>query len=292
MARGVCVYIALVFACTPASALAHQPVKLTANFDPDALGANTTITVGFRIPDTHGAPPPPLDYVALTLPSGIGIAAMTLGLSTCNAHTLYELGVAGCSPNSIMGKGVAEVEVPLGPSIVRESVFVTALMGPPTANATVILFDAVGVSPLAAEVMFPGTLESSAGNPLSLELNVQVPLVAGVPGGPDVSVTAFSSTIGPRGLRYVARAHGSHIEYVPVGLSVPTTCRRPGFVFQGIFGFADGSQTTATSVVPCPRVRRVLRKKGRDVKVEARRRGSSFGHHVSNLRRYRHDHTR
>jgi hypothetical protein len=243
----------LMLACIPGSALAHQPVRLMANFDPNSLGADTTISVGFRIPDTHGHPPPPLDHVTLTLPSGIGIAAMTLGLSTCSTNTLYEFGVAGCSPNSLMGRGVAHVEVPFGASIVREEVLVTAMMGSPSANSTTILFNAEGFSPLAAQVIFPGTLKSSASDPLGLELNVQVPLVSGVSGGPDVSVSEFNSTIGPQGLRYVARARGRHVEYVPVGLSVPTRCRRPGFVFRGTFGFADGSKTTVTSIVPCPR---------------------------------------
>jgi hypothetical protein len=154
----------------------------------------------------------------------------------------------------VMGSGVGEVEVPFASQVLRETIFVTAVMGPPSAStsSTVVLFNAEGVTPVSAQVVFPSTLQSAADEPRSLELDVQVPLVPSWPEGPDVSVTEFESTIGPRGLRYVARTRGKRIEYVPVGLSVPTSCQPPGFVFRGTFGFTDGSQTTTTGVVPCP----------------------------------------
>ena len=133
-------------------------------------------------------------------------------------------------------------------------------MGPPGPTSTVILFDAEGRSPVAAQEFFAGTLQSAAADAHSLELNVEVPLLPAVLGGPYISVSNFNSSIGPRGLRYVERIRHHRITYVPTGLTVPPTCRPPGFVFAATFGFADGSQTTAKSIVPCPRERRRRRR--------------------------------
>lgn len=114
MRRALGVAVAVLVGCVPATAHAGQPVKLVAHFEPDVLGASTTIKVGFRLPNVDGNPPLPLDHVRLLLPNGIGIAAMTLGLATCTETRLEDFGPEGCSPNSVMGRGVAGVEVPIG----------------------------------------------------------------------------------------------------------------------------------------------------------------------------------
>jgi hypothetical protein len=185
---------------------------------------------------------------------------MTLGLATCNAETLFDYGPGGCSPNAVMGTGIARVELPFGSVVLRETAYVTAVMGPPAGNTTVILFYAEGNSPVAAQVVFPDALQS-ASMPFGILLDVTVPLISTVPGGPDVAVTDFWSTIGPSGIRYVKRVHGKVTTYTPAGLSVPTVCPRTGFTFRGAFAFADGSRVTATSTVPCPDTMRSSRHK-------------------------------
>ena len=88
------------------------------------------------------------------------------------------------------------------------------------------------------------------------QLAIAVPLVASVPGGPDVSIVSVTSTIGPRHLTYYRHVHGRLVPFKPRGVSVPERCPPGGFPFAADFTFQDGSRTSATTTVPCPAQRR------------------------------------
>ena len=87
-------------------------------------------------------------------------------------------------------------------------------------------------------------------------LQTIVPLVASVPGGPDVSILAVNATIGPSHLTYYRHAHGRRVAFRPRGVSVPEHCPHGGFPFAADFTFQDGSATSAHAIVPCPARRR------------------------------------
>jgi hypothetical protein len=92
-----------------------------------------------------------------------------------------------------------------------------------------------------------------SGSPeFSSSLNTSVPIVTTWPGGPYVSVTSFSSTIGPRGLTYLRHVRGAYVPFHPKGISVPSRCPVGGFPFLATLSFLDGSSVTARHSVPCP----------------------------------------
>jgi hypothetical protein len=246
------VTVALLLLLLPAGALAvSERATLDASFTPDRLAAPTTITFGFHLATSEGAAPPPLTGVDLRMPAGMNYTTTTLGLATCQPASLAAKGLAGCPTNSRLGYGSANVEVPFGTGAGHEIPEVQAISGPsPNGNLTV-LFYANGLYPVYAQLAFSGEVLPDNGR-FGSQLATVVPLIASVPGGPDVSVLSVTSTIGPSRLTYYKHVHGRRVSFRPRGVSVPERCPRGGFPFAAEFTFLDGSHTSAQTTVPCP----------------------------------------
>lgn len=236
----------------PLGAGAQETARLHASFVPDRLGASTTIGFGFSIAGAGGGIPSPLQSLSLRLPPGIDFLSTTLGLAICQPAALIRFGLAGCPPDSLLGHGSAEVEVPFGETSGREIPDIEAVMGPPHGQNIVVLFYADGREPVDAQIVFQGELIAGS-ETLGGSLDAAVPLIPSVAGGPPVSIVSVSATIGPAGLTYYERVHGHTISFHPRGVSVPARCPRGGFRFSAVFGFQDGTSTVAHSAVPCPR---------------------------------------
>jgi hypothetical protein len=234
----------------PALAQASETVTLSTGFTPDKLGASTTMEFGFKIAATEGAVPSPLIDLDLHLPAGMELSSSTLGQVTCHSEALIAEGVSGCPPNSLMGRGTALVEVPTSYPL-RETATVAAFMGPSENNHTVVLFYTEGVTPIAAQFVFPGQLLPDSGV-YGGRLDTAIPLIPSVPGAPDVAVVRFQSTIGPSHVVYYAHHHGRAVPFRPQGIAIPTKCPPGGFPISADFSFLDGSHITARRPIPCP----------------------------------------
>jgi hypothetical protein len=245
----------LVCCALPGTAGAAETATLHTSFSPDKLGASTTIGFGFQIANSDGGLPSPLTSLSLKLPAGIDYVSTTLGLAICQPANLLARGLAGCPANSRLGFGSAFVEVPFGEGSGREIPNLQALMGPPHDGNLVVLFYANGQEPVYAQIVFQGELVSGS-ETLGGSLNAAIPLIPSVPNGPPVSIVRVQSTIGPSHLTYYTHSHGKTVAFHPQGVSVPPSCPKGGFPFSATFGFADGTSTVATSVVPCPPPRR------------------------------------
>jgi hypothetical protein len=250
------VLLLLLCSCFPGSASATtEKATLHAGFSPNRLGASTTISFGFHVQTTEGLAPPPMTSLDLHMPAGINYTTTTLGLAICQPAVLQAKGLAGCSPNSRLGYGSALVEVPFGVGSGHEIPEIQALMGPPNNGNLVVLFYANGVTPVFAQLVFTGEVLPASGA-FGSRLFTEVPPIASVSGGPDVSIVSVQSTIGPSHLTYYRHRHGHLVAFRPEGVSVPEHCPRGGFPFSADFGFQDGSRTTANTTVPCPPRRR------------------------------------
>jgi len=236
----------------PAHAQPAQTVELKASFNPNRLGARTTIEFGFQVHSTiPRRAPAPVTEVDLHLPAGLGLATSTLGLANCEPQALIVGGVTGCPANARIGFGSAIVAVPAESEPVEEEGSLTALVGPPNSEQLEVLFYAEGHSPVFAQLVFPGRLLED-NPPFSGRLDTAIPLIPTWPGGPDVSVTRMTSTIGPRGLTYYRHVHGKIVPFHPRGIAVPKRCPHRGFPFRVDITFMDGTHQTATSTVACP----------------------------------------
>ncbi len=254
-ARGLLAIVTLLCAAVgaslSASALAFSRVALSTKFEPDKLGANTTIDLGFDIKTPTGETPSPLVAVDFRLPAGVVATSSTLGLATCTPSTLLEHGVRGCSPESLMGRGNALVGVPIGPAILYERISMTVLMAPLVENHTALSFYAAGTSPVIAQLVFPGLLLGDSG-PFGARLETRIPPIPGLPGAPDVALVHMQASIGSKGLTYYKRVHGTTVAYVPEGYIVPPQCPAGGFPFAASLTFANGATVIATRTAPCP----------------------------------------
>lgn len=238
-----------------ASARASQVTEqatLHASFTPDRLEASTTIAFGFHVQTTTGLAPPPMTSVVLHMPAGMNYTLTTLGLAICQPAVLQSKGVTGCPPNSRLGSGNALVEVPFGTGSGHEIPEIQAVSGPPTSGGDmVVLFYANGQTPVFAQLVFDGEVLPDS-SPFGTKLSTSVPLIPSVPNGPDVSIIEVNATIGPSGLTYYKHVHGRLVAFHPLGIGVPERCPRGGFPFSATFTFQDGSQTSASTTVPCP----------------------------------------
>ncbi len=232
-----------------------EQATLHASFAPDRLGAPTTITFGFSLVTSEGVAPPPLTGVNLEMPAGMNYTSTTLGLSICQPAALVAKGLSGCPPNSRLGYGSANVEVPFGTGAGHEIPEIQALSGPSPKGNLVVLFYANGLYPVYAQLAFSGEVLPDTGL-FGSQLATIVPLISSVPGGPDVSVLSVTSTIGPSHLTYYRHSHGRLVPFTPRGVAVPERCPKGGFPFAAQFTFLDGSHTAASTTVPCPARRR------------------------------------
>lgn len=247
----------LVCCCLCAASVAQavtEKASLSASFTPDRLGAATTIGFGFHVETTEGTAPPPLSAVDLRIPSGVNYSVTTLGLAVCQPAELLAHGLNGCPANSRLGFGNALVEVPFGTGSGREIPEIQALMGPSSTGNLVVLFYANGQAPVYAQLVFSGEVLPSTGV-FGSQLSTTVPPIPSVPNGPDVSVVSVKATIGPEHLTYYKHVHGRRVAFHPIGVDVPEHCPRGGFPFAAEFTFQDGSHTTASTKIACPKRR-------------------------------------
>jgi hypothetical protein len=243
----------LACACIPSAlAQATQSVSLNATLTPERLGHATTVRFGFQITSPNGQVPPPLTQIDVNYPGNLGIALSELGLATCSATMLEASGPASCPADSLMGYGTATAEIQIGPEIEHEIANITLIRAPTQNGHLALLFYANAISPISAQLIFPGLLLPTP-PPFGGSINITVPLVHSLPEAPDVAVVKLTSTLGPEHLTYYEHTHGHTIAYNPKGILLPNTCPHDGFPFTATFGFLDGTHANAHTTVPCPK---------------------------------------
>jgi len=246
------VLLSMLGASLPATCWATQKIKLKAAFNPDKLGAGTTVQLRVTVSTTTGAVPSPATDMDISLPAGMGLGATNLGEATCNAAALEAEGRSACPANSQVGIGDAIVELPFEPDPVQDQTRLTVYMGEPVEEHTTMLFYAESYSPVQDELLFQGQLLPGLGR-FGAHLNTRIPPIRATPESRDASVISLRSTIGPEGVRYYRHVHGKLVGYSPRGMAVPDTCPRGGFPFRAKYLFQDGTAAVATNSVPCPR---------------------------------------
>jgi hypothetical protein len=249
---GATVMLALAIAPATAGAMASEKATLQTSFEPDRLGVSTTIGFSFSVATVEGLAPPPLSNIVLHMPAGMNYTDTNLGLAVCQPETLQREGLKGCPVNSRLGSGSAFVEVPFGDGAGHELPEIQAVMGPSNNGNIVVLFYANGETPVSAQLVFRGEVQPASGI-FGSQLATAVPAIPSVPGGNNVAIVSVKATIGPQGLTYYKHVHGRRVAFHPTGIGVPEHCPHGGFPFSADFTFEDGSATSASTTVPCPK---------------------------------------
>jgi hypothetical protein len=250
-ARLIAVIFCICFAMSTV-AEASNTVRIKARFSPNKLGASTSVLMTTDIGTTAGTVPSPVTSLDISLPQGVGLGNTTLGEALCSIKTLEFIGPSGCSPNSRMGFGHATVALPIGPEPVEDAAKISIFMGPPVNHHTSLLFYADSVSPVSAQLVFPGQLTETERHGHIL---TDIPLTPTLPAAPDASVVHMQTSLGPAHLTYYTHVHGKIVGYKPVGLAEPESCPRGGFPFVATYKFQDGSTVITSTVAPCPQAK-------------------------------------
>ncbi|HEY7892777.1 MAG TPA: hypothetical protein VIC05_11270 [Solirubrobacteraceae bacterium] len=233
---------------SPAVAHATQIVSITTGFSPERLGAPTTVSLGFDVRTPDGSLPSALTGIDFHYPADLGLGTSDLGLATCNPAKAGYYGPSVCPANSIMGSGSALAKFQVSPEVSEESAKIVIVAGPSQHGYMNLLVTATGAYPVKAHILMTTLLEPG-------RLHFNVPLVSGIPEGPDVAVVRVRIKIGGK-LTYYERRHGKRIAFHPQGIKLPRRCPRGGFRFNATFSFLDGSSVAAHTVVKCPRPRK------------------------------------
>jgi hypothetical protein len=222
-----------------------QITSISAGFSPLRLGAHTALSLGFDVRTPDGSLPSALTGIVFHYPADLGIGTSDLGLASCTQAKLSLDGPKACPPNSIMGRGNALAEFQVSPEVSEETAEIALVAGPSQNGYLKLLISASGAYPVAARIVMSTLL-------LPGQLQIDVPLVEGLPEGPDVAVVRVKVTIGGN-LTYYERAHGKRVAYRPQGILLPKRCPTGGFRFHANFSFLDGTRSQAQTIVKCPR---------------------------------------
>lgn len=236
---------------TPIASGAEEKVEMKAGFEPYRLGASTTVAFSFEIHSPPKTVPQPLIGIDLSLPRGLGVSASGLGLATCDSRTIFEAGLQGCPPNSLVGRGSATATVPIGPAILRERVQIALLATASQGSNAEILYGAEGLTPVFAQLVFRGEILEGI-PPYGPQIDTFIPPIETLPEAPYAAVVAMSSTIGPSHITYYRRSHGRRTPFQPRGLELPRRCPRSGFRFAATFTFLDQAVKTIRHRLACP----------------------------------------
>lgn len=231
-------------------------VTLKVGFSPDRPGANTTVSVAFRIHARHHETlPPPATGMEVRLPAGMGLGTTNLGEATCTAHTLEYRGPRACA-NALMGLGESVAEAQIGSTILREQARVAIVMAPAANEHTTVLYLAEGLTPVYAETIFSGQM-LAASPPYGARMVTTLPLAKPLPEDPTyVALVQMRTTLGPQGLTYYKTIKGVRVPYHPRGIAIPRKCPRGGYPFAVRFTFLNAGAVLAKKAVRCPYRRR------------------------------------
>jgi hypothetical protein len=228
-----------------ASAVSGPPATLKASFAPERLGSPTTLSFAVSIDPPPASGPLPLAAVTLSYPSDLGLATSGLGLATCEPRDLEADEAEACPPDSKMGEGNALVEVPFGPTIVRETASLEIYAAPSTDGYIHLAILAHGAYPVLASVVMTGVLRPG-------RLAIEVPPIPSLPDAPYVSLVNMHALLGGA-LTYYERVDGRTVSYHPRGIGLPVSCPHAGWRFGASFTFTTGQSSHANTTVPCPR---------------------------------------
>lgn len=257
---------ALLLACDAAGAASSgtRGLTLRASFPSGArLGGESPLRLGLTI-DPHVLSSP-VRELRLRFPASLGLATSGLGASICRrAPSDFEKvmvrgrGLAGCSPNAVMGRGNARAEIRLGSSVRSEAVVIpelariAMLAGPIEQERFGLVFLANGIRPFGVTLVFGGHIEPAPapwGGTLVLGFR-PVPNAFEA----EVALLAIAFEIGAPEIRYRERRAGRTVTYRPEGIVLPPTCPRGGgFPFSADLAFHDGSRARARTLIRCPR---------------------------------------
>ncbi len=241
----------------PASALAATQLSITPKLS-GTLGGSGAITFDLTNTNTAGGLPEPLTapFVA-QLPAGITYNVGSF--ATCPLSTIMAATGSvppACPAGSQVGYGTATLGAQLGTTLLNETAAVRVYLT--VKSPVTVEFWGNGTTPIAETLMFAGTLARSSA-PYGEKLEVQVPAIPTVPGGPNASTISFNTVFSAtrKTTKTVTVRHGRKTVKRKVStligeFTLPKKCSG-GLRWAGAATYADGTSSSMTATTACPK---------------------------------------
>lgn len=235
----------------PASALAAQQFTLTPKIT-GKLGGAGALTFAFGIGNDAGGLPSPLTgQLTALFPAGVSYSALAANAKhfpTCSAAVITaDAGATpptACPKGSLIGTGQATFAANIGGSPLSETTqYLNIYLS--SASPVSLTFWSYGATPIQETKVFTGTLGAASGQ-YGIKLVNNIPTITTTPGGPDASVTAFTSTISAS----VKVKKGKKTTVYPF-IPLPKKLKSP-LNWSATATYEDGTSTTVTATTPAP----------------------------------------
>jgi hypothetical protein len=194
--------------------------KITASFSPNTGGKPTKISFDVKTFSTTGGIPAPGSNAVVHLPKGLKYSAN--GFTRCNGNLQNPPSAANCPAKSQIGGGAKQ-----------------------NGHDTLLLY-AVGTTPISTQITLVGELIPGDAAPYSYALNVPIPVIPTVPGGPNASITDFNTTIGG-----TAKFKGKKVALLMAPKKASCVGGLEHWGYDG--KYMDGTAYTSTTTSPCPK---------------------------------------
>ena len=244
----------LVCACPIVAAVAWAGETLTihASFTPNELGASTNLSATATFGSAAAGPQSPAVKVTAYGPAGMSVDTRGAGICTATAAMLQAAGPTICPANSRIGFGNGVGLFEIGKEIIPGHFTLEFFLAPSRQGQLAMLVYVNSVTPASDQKALVAR-EVRGPKPYGTGITFDVPTTPSLPGAGLGWEEHVSLTLGSAHVAYYRTVHGKRKLIHVRGIVLPKTCPRGGFPIEGQVGFADGTTTTTTSVVSCPR---------------------------------------
>jgi hypothetical protein len=244
-------FLACAYLIVTPVAWAGEPPTIHARFTPDKLGASTNLSATVTFGSAPVAPQSPAVKVTAYGPAGMSVDTLGAGICTATPVMLQEAGPTICPASSRIGFGNGVGLFELGKEILPGHFTLEFFLAPSQQGHLVMLVYVNSVSPASDQIVLVAR-EVRGPKPYGVGITFDVPTIASLPGAGLGWEEHVSVSLGSAHVAYYKTVHGKRKLIHVRGIVLPGTCPHGGFPIEAQLGFADGTMTTATSVVSCP----------------------------------------
>jgi hypothetical protein len=238
-------------ACLIGAALAwaSETFTVSTHFTPYKLGAPANLSAS-TVFSTGGPVPTPITNVLAYGPAGLTVNVN--GAGTCEKAVLERDGPSGCPADSRIGFGGGIGLVEIAKEQVKEP-FTADFFLAPRENGYMAFFVYIkAVSPVSIELVLTAK-EVQGPKPYGYGVTLEIPPIPTLPGAAYASTESAYFTFGSQHVAYYHTIHGKQTLVHVKGLIIPKSCPKSGFPFKVTISFIDGTQSTDSYTMPCPR---------------------------------------
>lgn len=243
----------LVCACLilAVAAWASETFTVRARFTPDKLGVPTNLSATATFASTTAGSLPPVTKVTAYAPAGMSVDVQGARVCTVTAAELQEAGPSACPADSRIGFGSGTAKSELGGEILSAQFTLEFFLAPSENGRRTFLIYVNSNSPSSLQLGLAAR-EIRGPKPYGIGLTFAIPIVPSLPGATLGWVERVLLTFGSSHIAYYRTVHGKRKLLHVKGILAPRSCPRGGFPVEAMVEYANATNSTAKTTIPCP----------------------------------------